>query len=134
MLNQVSLIGRVGKDPEIKQFDNGNKVANFTLATSEKYKDKDGNKQEKTEWHSIAIWGKLADVVESYVKKGSLLYLSGKISYRGYESDGQKKYFTEIIASQMTMLGGNANANKEANDSQPANPVASDNGDDDLPF
>lgn len=134
MLNQVSLIGRVGKDPEIKQFDNGNKVAKFTLATSEKYKDKDGNKQEKTEWHSIAIWGKLADVVENYVKRGRLLYLSGKITYREYENNGQKKYFTEIIVSQMTMLGGKGDENNEGKQHESVIPNADDNSSDDLPF
>lgn len=106
MINRVTLIGNVGKDPEIRTAGDNN-VANFSLATSETYKDKSGNKQTNTEWHNITIWGKLADVVEKYVKKGDRLFLEGKISYRSYDDkDGVKRYVTDIVCNSMTMLGG----------------------------
>ena len=95
-LNKVTLIGNVGKDPEIKTFASGNKVANITLATSERYKDRNGEQKEETEWHSVQAFGKLADVVERFVHKGSLLYLDGKIRTRSYR--------TEILADHIQML------------------------------
>ncbi len=104
-INKVILVGNVGKDPEIQYIREDVPVARFTLATSESYKDKDGNRQTKTEWHNIAIWRGLAKVVESYVKKGDMLYLEGKITNRTYEKDGQTRYFTEIVANNMEMLG-----------------------------
>lgn len=103
-LNKVLLIGNVGKDPEIKTFASGNKVAQITLATSERYTDRDGNKKEETEWHSVQAFGKLADVVERFVHKGSLLYLDGKIRTRSYEADGRTMYRTEILADHIQML------------------------------
>lgn len=113
-INKVILIGNVGKDPEIKSFEGGNKVANFSLATSEKFKDKNGQKQEKSEWHNIAIWGKLADVVERYVKKGDKIYLEGKLTTRSWEKDGEKKYMTEVVCNQMTMLGSRQSKQTES--------------------
>ena len=103
-LNKVLLIGNVGKDPEIKTFASGNKVAQITLATSERYKDRNGEQKEETEWHSVQAFGKLADVVERYVHKGSLLYLDGKIRTRSYEADGRTMYRTEILADHIQML------------------------------
>ena len=103
-LNRVTLIGNVGKDPEIKTFASGNKVASITLATSERYKDRNGEQKEDTEWHSVQAFGKLADVVERYVRKGSLLYLDGKIRTRSYEADGRTIYRTEIVADHIQML------------------------------
>ena len=103
-LNRVLLIGNVGKDPEIKTFASGNKVANITLATSERYKDRNGEQKEETEWHSVQAFGKLADVVERFVHKGSLLYLDGKIRTRSYEADGRTMYRTEILADHIQML------------------------------
>ncbi len=101
MINSVHLIGRTGKDPEIRTTQNS-KVATFSLATTEKYNDK-----EEIQWHNIVIWGKLADVVEKYVKKGMLLYVEGKLKYRTYDDkDGNKKYITEIVCHSMTMLSG----------------------------
>ena len=104
MVNKVTLIGRVGKDPEIKTFASGNKVANITLATTERYKDRNGEQKEETEWHSVQAFGKLADVVERFVHKGSLLYLDGKIRTRSYEADGRTMYRTEILADHIQML------------------------------
>ena len=103
-LNKVLLIGNVGKDPEIKTFASGNKVAQITLATTERYKDRNGEQKEETEWHSVQAFGKLADVVERFVHKGSLLYLDGKIRTRSYEADGRTVYRTEILADHIQML------------------------------
>ena len=103
-LNRVTLIGNVGKDPEIKTFASGNKVASITLATSERYKDRNGEQKEDTEWHSVQAFGKLADVVERFVHKGSLLYLDGKIRTRSYEADGRTVFRTEILADHIQML------------------------------
>ncbi len=91
-LNKVMLIGRLGKDPEIRAISSGAKVANFSIATDESYKDKDGVKHEKTEWHNIVIWRGLAEVVEKYVKKGDLIYIEGKLTTEKYEKDGVTKY------------------------------------------
>ena len=103
-LNRVTLIGNVGSNPEIKTFASGNKVAQITLATSERYKDRNGEQKEDTEWHSVQAFGKLADVVERFVHKGSLLYLDGKIRTRSYEADGRTMYRTEILADHIQML------------------------------
>ena len=103
-LNKVLLIGNVGAEPQIKTLASGNKVANITLATSERYKDRNGEQKEDTEWHSVQAFGKLADVVERFVHKGSLLYLDGKIRTRSYEADGRTVYRTEILADHIQML------------------------------
>lgn len=113
MLNKISLIGRVGKDPEIKHLESGAVVAKFSLATSEKYKDKTGETKEQTEWHNVVIWNKLVEVVEKWVKKGDLIYLSGKVTYRSYDKDGETRYFTEINCQELKMLGGNKSENSQ---------------------
>lgn len=113
-LNRVTLIGNVGKDPEIKTFASGNKVASITLATSERYKDRNGEQKEDTEWHSVQAFGKLADVVERFVHKGSLLYLDGKIRTRSYEADGRTVYRTEILADHIQMLDRREQGNRPA--------------------
>ena len=104
-LNKAMLIGNVGQDPEIRHMPNGNAVANLSVATSETWKDKNtGDKQEKTEWHRVVVFGNLANIVESYVRKGSKLYIEGKIQTRSWEQDGAKRYSTEIVANQLQML------------------------------
>ena len=103
-VNKVTLVGNCGADPTIKTFASGNKVASITLATSERFKDRDGNQKEETEWHSVQAFGKLADIVEKYVRKGSLLYVDGKIRTRSYEADGRTQYRTEIVANGIQML------------------------------
>ena len=106
MVNKVILMGHVGKDPEIRHMDNDLKFARFTLATSERWKDKEGNKVDQTEWHNIIMWRGLAEVAEKYVRKGSLLYIEGKIRSRSYDdSNGVKRYMTEIQADVMNMVG-----------------------------
>ena len=103
-LNKVLLIGNCGGEPQIKTLASGNKVANITLATTERYKDRNGEQKEDTEWHSVQAFGKLADVVERFVHKGSLLYVDGKIRTRSYEADGRTMYRTEILADHIQML------------------------------
>ena len=106
MYNRITIIGNVGKDPETKTLEGGAKVTTFTLATSETWKDKQGNKKEETQWHNIQLWRGLAEVAEQYVKKGTKLLIEGKVTYRSYEKDGETKYFTEIVGKEMKMLGG----------------------------
>lgn len=114
-MNRVIIIGNLGKDPEMKEFSNGNKVANFTMATSEKYTDKSGERVENTEWHNVKIFGKLAEVCEKWLKKGSKVMVEGKISTRSYETnDGETKYTTEIIGQNLEMLGGNPSGEEKA--------------------
>src|SRR5690606_35819663 len=103
-VNKVILVGNLGKDPEVRTLENGRKVANFSLATSEAYKDKSGERVERTEWHNIVFWGPIAEVIERYVKKGSKIYVEGKLRTRSYEQEGVKKYITEIDGQNMTML------------------------------
>jgi len=103
-VNKVIIVGNLGKDPEVKAVGQ-NTVANFSLATSESY-TKDGQKQEKTEWHKIVAWGKLAELAGQYLKKGRQVYVEGKLQTREYEKDGQKRYSTEIVANNITFLGG----------------------------
>ncbi len=109
--NKVQLIGNLGKDPEIKDFDGGRKVANFPLATTESYKNDAGEKISETSWHSLVAWNGLASIVEKYLSKGKEVAVEGRLSYRNYEDkDGNKKYYTEIILSQIQLLrNGNSN-------------------------
>jgi len=116
MVNKVILIGNVGKDPEVKYIKEDVPVAKFSLATSESYKNRDGEKVTNTEWHNIVAWRGLAKVVEKYVKKGSKLFIEGKITHRKYEDkDGQTKYFTEIVCRDMTMLDSKSSSNQSDN-------------------
>jgi len=108
MVNKVILIGNVGKDPEVRYFDNDQAVANFTLATTERgFKTRDGQEMpERTEWHNIVAWRGLAKIAESYIKKGSQIYVEGKIKTRSYDdANGVKKYVTEIFADNINLLG-----------------------------
>ena len=99
------LIGNLGKDPEVKVLDNGAKIATFPLATSETYKDREGNKQTRTEWHNIVLWRGLADVAELYCRKGGQVYIEGRLSTRKWDDkDGHTRYTTEIIGDQMVLL------------------------------
>jgi len=104
MVNKVILLGNLDKDPVVRRLENGTPVATFSLATSENYKDKEGNKQSKTEWHNIVIWRGLAEVAEKYLKKGDKVYIEGKITTRSYEQEGVTKYLTEIVGDNMTLL------------------------------
>jgi len=105
-VNRVILIGNLGKDPEIRSLEGGVKVANFSLATTETYKGKNGEKIDQTEWHNIVLWRGLAEVAESYLKKGNSVFIEGKIKTRDWtDKDGNKRYTTEIVADNMVMLG-----------------------------
>ena len=141
MLNKVTLIGRVGKDPEIKYTGAGKAIANFSIATSESYKDKQTNeKVEKTEWHNISAFDRLAEVIGEYVKKGALLYVEGKIQTRKYEKDGVERYATSILINEMKMLGGRSEGDNQQSQQRRATPAAQPQGggfddmDDDIPF
>lgn len=108
--NSVQLIGRLGKDPEVKTFGD-KKKASFSIATSDSYKNNKGEKIEETQWHNIVIWGKLAGVAEKYLKKGAEVAVEGKLVHRTYETDkGEKKFFTEINVNDLVMLGGKKEA------------------------
>lgn len=131
-INKVILVGNVGRDPEIKSTQSGVRLAKFSLATTDR-RFKDENGQPRTEWHNIVAWRGLADVVERYVTKGKLLYIEGRIQTRTYEQDGQKKYFTEIHADEMELLGGRGNSGGGGfNDQSPGGSFPDDA--DDVPF
>lgn len=137
-LNKVQLIGNLGKDPELKYTPSGVAVATFSIATSESWKDQEGNQQEKTEWHNIVAWRKLAEICGEYLKKGKKVYLEGKLQTRNYEKDGVKRYVTEIVADQLIMLdggGGGGSRSSSSGSSTESAPVHADvPKDDDLPF
>ena len=141
-INKVILIGNLGRDPEIHTFDNGVKKASFSLATSESYKNKEGNRVDQTEWHNIVLWRGLAEIAEKYLNKGGQIYLEGKIRTRSYETDGIKKYVTEIFGDNMTMLGGRRDSNEippeiaaqESKTEQAADDKEIETPTDDLPF
>ncbi|MCI0698009.1 single-stranded DNA-binding protein [candidate division KSB1 bacterium] len=104
-LNKVMLIGHLGKDPELKYTPGGAAVATFSLATNEAYKDKDGNWQERPEWHRLVVWNKQAETAAEYLKKGQQVYIEGRLQTRTWEKDGQKHYTTEIVVQNFQMLG-----------------------------
>ncbi|HEX6633971.1 MAG TPA: single-stranded DNA-binding protein [Usitatibacter sp.] len=104
-VNKVILIGNLGRDPETRYMPDGGAITNISIATTEQWKDKNGEKQEKTEWHRVAFFGKLAEIAGEYLKKGSQVYVEGRLQTREWEKDGVKRYTTEIIANQMQMLG-----------------------------
>lgn len=105
-LNKVMLIGRIGADPQLRYTPSGRASASFNLATNRSWKDSDGNQKEETDWHRVVVWGRLAEVCGEWLKKGSQIYCEGRLQTRSYDSDGQKKYITEVIMKDMQMLGG----------------------------
>lgn len=144
-INRVTLIGNVGQEPDVRYMQNGDAVANVSIATSESWKDKNtGEKQEKTEWHRVVFFRRLAEVVAEYVKKGSKIYIEGKLQTKKWQDkDGNDRYTTEIVADRMQMLdskGGNQGQTPQQQEPQQA-PQQQDNGgggdggfDDDIPF
>lgn len=131
MLNKAILIGRLGRDPETRYMPNGEAVCNFPVATSEKYTDKNGQRQEATEWHNVTMYRKLAEIAGKYLTKGSQVYLEGKIQSRKYtDKNGVERTAYGIIANELNMLGGNAQT--PAQKPQPAQ--AQDDISDDVPF
>lgn len=148
-VNKVILIGRLGKDPEVRNLDNGAVVANFSIATSESYKDRTtGEKKEITEWHNIVLWRGLAEISQKYLHKGDMVYIEGKLRTRSWEKDGVTRYTTEIVADNMNMLspktgggggggmGGGEYASQERSSSSDNSRISApaDNSTDDLPF
>ena len=133
MLNMAQIIGHLGRDPELRYTQEGTAVANLAVATNESWKDKDGEKQERTEWHRVVLFGKAAEIAGEYVKKGSLVYLQGRLQTRKWlADDGQDRYTTEIVAARLRMLGG-----KGDHDARTAggNALAPESHfDDDIPF
>lgn len=150
-VNKVIIVGRLGKDPEVRHLENGASVANFSVATSEVYKDRNtGERKEQTEWHNVVLWRGLAEVAEKYLTKGDMVYVEGKLRTRSWEKDGVTRYTTEIVGDNMTMLspkgsseGGNnagqsqnsqsSGASSSASSSQAADITVEDESDD-LPF
>ncbi len=151
-VNKVILVGRLGKDPETRYMTNGEAVTNVTLATSENWKDKSGEKQEKTEWHNLVFYRRLAEVAGEYLKKGSQIYVEGKITTdKWQDKEGKDRYTTKIVVNEMQMLGGKSSGGgsfevvdkpaasapagaPEAGKSAPAKGGGFDNFDDDIPF
>jgi single-strand DNA-binding protein len=108
-VNRVILVGRLGRDPETRYTGGGQAVANFSVATDESYKDKNGERQKRTEWHKIVVWGKQAEIAQQYLKKGSLIFIEGRIQSREWQDkEGQKRTSFEIVANNFRMLGGRA--------------------------
>jgi len=144
MLNMTQIIGHLGRDPEVRYTPEGTAVAKLAVATNETWKDKDGEKQERTEWHRVVLFDKKAEIAAEYLKKGSLVYLQGRLQTRKWQGDdGQDRYTTEIVAERMRMLGGKGTAEN----STPTAPGSSHRGqsmrstaepdvpfDDDVPF
>jgi len=144
-VNKVILVGRLGKDPEVRNLESGASVANFTVATSESYKDKTtGEKKEITEWHNVVLWRGLAEIAQKYLHKGDMIYVEGKLRTRSWEKEGVTRYTTEVIADNMTMLstkgsgGGSSNSGYASVESTSADSYRAhapvDNSTDDLPF
>ena len=120
-VNKVILVGNLGNDPEVRYMPNGNAVANVSLATSETWKDKStGEQQEKTEWHRVVFFNRLAEIVEQYVKKGTKLYVEGRLQTRSWEQDGVKRYSTEVVANEMQMLDSRGGVSQDFGGSQMA--------------
>ncbi len=139
-INKVILIGRLGSDPEVRYTPSGVAVANFSIATSEEWKDKDsGERKERTEWHRIVAWRRLGEICGEYLSKGKQVYIEGRIQTRDWEDkNGVKRYTTEIVASQMQMLGARDSADTARPQSSPVSDFqgapAQGPGDDDIPF
>ena len=130
-VNKVILVGNLGKDPDVKYLDNGVAVANFSLATTENYKNKEGERVSQTEWHNIVLWRGLAEVAEKYLKKGASIYIEGKIKTRKWEDkEGITRYSTEILGDNMTMLGGRSSSEDKIETTS----ESEENSKDDLPF
>lgn len=155
MLNKVMLIGRLGKDPEVRHTTSGNPVANFSLATNRRWKDRDGNRQEDTEWHNIVVFGRQAEIAGQYLTRGRQIYIEGRIQTRDYpdKKTGEKKYWTEIVCDNFQMLGsrddsagggggggyggpgyGGGGGGGGGSDSGPSDDYGPEPEDDDIPF
>jgi single-strand DNA-binding protein len=134
-VNKVILVGKLGADPEVRYTAGGTAVCKFSLATNRKFTGKDGQKQEKTEWHRIVTWAKLAEICGQYLAKGKEVYIEGRIEYGSYEKDGVKHYTTDIVAENMTMLGSPGSGGGRGQEPEPPfEPPPGGMADDDIPF
>jgi single-strand DNA-binding protein len=136
-LNRVLLIGNLGRDPELRYTPSGKAVANFSIATTDRWKSKEGENQERTEWHNIVLWGRQAEIAKDYLRKGKQIYLEGRLQTRNYEDkDGNKRWVTEIIGDRFLMLGrkDDTGADFPAPSRGADVPAATGSDDDDLPF
>tara|TARA_A100000171_G_scaffold24058_1_gene22373 strand:+ start:1497 stop:1934 length:438 start_codon:yes stop_codon:yes gene_type:complete len=142
-VNKVILVGNLGKDPEVRHLESGRAVANFSLATSETYKNKQGERVTTTEWHNIVLWSPLAEIAEKFLKKGSQVYIEGKLTTRSWDDqDGNKRYTTEVVGNNLTMLGtksdneGGGGSSSYSPSSEKSSEISSipEDDSDDLPF
>ena len=150
-VNKVILLGNLGKDPEVKYTPSGTPVAKLALATNERYKDKEGQWQDRTEWHNIVLWQRLAEIAGEYLKKGSKVYIEGKLQTRSWEDKqtNQKRYMTEVVANDLVLLGGRGEGAGESGgysraaaagnhfdqrEPEPASATSSPISDEDIPF
>jgi len=146
-VNKVILLGNLGRDPEVRHLDNGRAVANFSIATSETYKNRQGERVTSTEWHNVVLWSPLAEIAEKYLSKGKQVYIEGKLTTRSWEDkDGNTRYTTEVVGRELTLLGNRdqnnagtdaAPSSSNAGNALPANdpvPAAMEDDTDDLPF
>lgn len=137
-INKAIIVGNLGNDPDTRYLPDGNAVTNITVATSESWKDKNtGQQSERTEWHRVVFFRRLAEIASEYLKKGSKVYIEGKLQTRTWEKEGQKHYSTEIVASEMQMLdsrGESSGGPSHANGGGNASPPPPDDFDDDIPF
>ena len=142
-VNKAILIGNLGKDPELRYTSSGQAVASFSLATTDRYKDKDGNWQERTDWHNIVVWGRQGETAKEYLSKGRSAYIEGRIQTRSYDDkEGNKKWITEIVASRVQFLGGRGeggsksgeSSNSGSEETQTVTEPLVNQEDDDLPF
>jgi len=139
-VNKAILVGRLGKDPELKYTQSGTAVANFSLATNRSWKGQDGQRQDETTWHNIVVWGRQAEVIKEYMSKGRQIYLEGRIANRSYDDkDGNKRYISEVVVEQFRFLGdrgdtGDGGADPQGPPTDPPPPSGKASEDDDLPF
>lgn len=145
-VNKAIILGRLGRDPEVRYTQGGEAVANLSVATSERWKDKNGEKQERTEWHRVTLWGRTAEIAGEYLKKGSLCYVEGRLQTRKYtDKDGVERYTTEVVGDQLRLLSGQGGQGGESQQHRPPPSKSSGGGneggrqqatdfDDDIPF
>jgi len=146
-VNKVILVGNLGKDPEVRHLESGAAVANFSVATTETYKDRTtGERKDVTEWHNVVLWRGLAEVAEKYLKKGNQVYVEGKLRTRSWEKDGVTRYTTEVVGDTLTMLGSKPSGGDQQQEDTPSSPainmqetpgkadLSADDASDDLPF
>ena len=133
-VNKIHLLGHLGKDPEVRHLEGGRAVANFSIATSETYNKKDGEKVTNTEWHNVVLWSPLAEIAEKYLKKGNQVYIEGKMTTRSYDDkDGVTRYISEVVGRDMTLLSGNNNQSADSANNSPIGETEEVEADD-LPF